>query len=319
MLQKTSTDRFGIRACAAALGDVRDIKSTWTSIYGEDPAVVQRLVDTGLSTFCRSQDTSVADLITRSVKNLFEHNSIEGNEIDLIIHSHTLSSSVCHPLHDLTFDLSQEFGTKARGFSINQLQCSSGCGVLYVVDQIMAAEPDVKNVLFIGTDICIDDESRSRIGSSFLSDGAVAFVLSRDDTIARFVATSVIVDSQYFDIEKRDYTGKSLTNYELSSTALNALCLTQTVEIAGWSMDDVDFYLPFSGHPKVWQNVCKKAGFPIDQILFPNLVDTSHLFVSDLIYNLTTAVGLGMIPQGAKVACATFGEGRTFGCSLFQL
>jgi 3-oxoacyl-[acyl-carrier-protein] synthase-3 len=89
---------------------------------------------------------------------------------------------------------------------------------------------------------------------------------------------------------------------------------------AGLRMEDIRLILPHNVNVVAWQRVCKRIGYPLDQVVLEHVATDGHVFCADAFINYQTAVSGGLLSPGDRyvVAAAGAGRGATFSAMVFE-
>ena len=93
--------------------------------------------------------------------------------------------------------------------------------------------------------------------------------------------------------------------------------LTECLEAAGMTVDQVDWLLLHQANIRIMETVAKRLGIPMEKVI-ANLSDYGNTSAASIPLALDEAVRSGKVKPGDVVACAGFGAGLSWGAAIFK-
>lgn len=93
--------------------------------------------------------------------------------------------------------------------------------------------------------------------------------------------------------------------------------LTECLEAAGMTVDQVDWLLLHQANIRIMETVAKRLGIPMEKVI-ANLNDYGNTSAASIPLALDEAVRSGKVKPGDVVACAGFGAGLSWGAAIFK-
>jgi 3-oxoacyl-[acyl-carrier-protein] synthase-3 len=313
------TALFGIEHIACFLPTFCDAYHEWAVPAGMDEAFVQNMRRNEVMGFTRAlPGQTTLDLTNACLRDLFAERPELRDEIDLLIHVSTMSTSIPLPPYDIIGLVRDQHHLVADGFSLQQQQCVSPLLAMNLVGHVMHASPDVQAVLVFGADAAIDERYRCREGAYMESDGAAAMLLRRGFLERQVLSTQVAVDSTHYDEDAIGDDLETMARYHITSLRICADLVRQALDDHGLAIEDVSAVMPFSGHIRRWRSLCRLLRLPEQRLYMPNVSRVGHVFAFDTMLNLRSCMDEGRLSRGDIALVIATGEGRTFGVTLIQ-
>ncbi|MFN2569001.1 MAG: beta-ketoacyl-ACP synthase III [Candidatus Dormibacteria bacterium] len=86
---------------------------------------------------------------------------------------------------------------------------------------------------------------------------------------------------------------------------------------AGWSVDDVDVFVPHQANLRIIEAAAKRVGIPMDRVVV-NVESVGNTSAASIPIALAQAQAEGRLKPGTRVVCAAFGAGTTWGGAALQ-
>ena len=93
--------------------------------------------------------------------------------------------------------------------------------------------------------------------------------------------------------------------------------LTECLEAAGMTVDQVDWLLLHQANIRIMEAVAKRLGMPMSKVI-TNLADYGNTSAASIPLALDEAVRAGKVKKGDTIACAGFGAGLSWGATIFK-
>lgn len=93
--------------------------------------------------------------------------------------------------------------------------------------------------------------------------------------------------------------------------------LSEALQTAGMTVDDVDFLLLHQANIRIMETVAKRLGIPMEKVI-TNLNEYGNTSAASIPLALDAAVRNGQVKKGDVIACAGFGAGLSWGAAIFR-
>jgi 3-oxoacyl-[acyl-carrier-protein] synthase-3 len=287
-----------------------------------DAWIVER---TGIkSRYVASADETTASLATDASRRALEHAGIDATEIDLIV--------LATATPDQTFPSSATKVQAALGindciaFDVHAV-CTGFLYALTVADSMLRGG-NAKKALVIGSETftrILDWEDRATC--VLFGDGAGALVLSAERTDGGILATRLHADGRHNDLLFVD-GGPSTTGTvgklrmkgrEVFRHAVVNLAgvLTEVLEAAGLSADDVDWVVPHQANARILDATARKLGLPPEKVVV-TVDQHANTSAASVPLAFDTAIKDGRIKRGDIVVLEAMGGGFTWGAAALR-
>jgi len=274
-------------------------------------------------------DETTSSLATASARQALDAAGIDGKSIDLIV----LATATPDQTFPATATIVQ-----------NELGCNGGIafdvaavcsGFLYAlgVADAMLVSGAANRALVIGAETfsrILDWEDRATC--VLFGDGAGAIVLeAREDASSKprgVLATKLHADGQHNQLLYVD-GGPSTTGtvgklrmkgrevFRHAVTNLTSV-MFEVLELAGVSMDEIDWLVPHQANARILEATAKKLGLATDQVII-TIDRHANTSAASVPLALDAAVRDGRVKQGDLIMLEAMGGGFTWGASLIRL
>jgi 3-oxoacyl-[acyl-carrier-protein] synthase-3 len=274
-------------------------------------------------------DETTSSLATASARQALEAAGIDGKSIDLIV----LATATPDQTFPATATIVQ-----------NELGCNGGIafdvaavcsGFLYAlgVADAMLVSGAANRALVIGAETfsrILDWEDRATC--VLFGDGAGAIVLeAREDASSKprgVLATKLHADGQHNQLlyvdggpSRTGTVGKlRMKGREVFRHAVTNLTsvMFEVLELAGVSMDEIDWLVPHQANARILEATAKKLGLATDQVII-TIDQHANTSAASVPLALDAAVRDGRVKQGDLIMLEAMGGGFTWGASLIRL
>lgn len=282
---------------------------------------------TGICSRYLAVEETLTGLTAEAAGKALRQAGVLPEELELII-SATLSADKALP--SLSCELQRELGAaNAAAFDINAA-CSGFLFALQTADAYIKSG-QYKTILVTGGEILsrfMDWNDRSTC--VLFGDGAGAAVLKADEEcgILSGIQGSDGARGDVLSCENRKNQNPYVTNDNEPSyvhmngqevykfavrTVPKAICAA--VEIAGYSIDDIDLFLLHQANIRIIESVAKRLNVSMDK--FPtNLEKCGNISAGSIPILLDHVNEMGMLHKGDKIVLAGFGAGLSWGASV---
>lgn len=267
---------------------------------------------------------TTASLGTEAARRALETAGIEAADIDLII----LATSTPNQTFPASATIIQtELGIgDCTAFDV-QAVCSGFLYALSVADNMLRGGA-AKTALVIGSETfsrILDWEDR---GTCVLfGDGAGAVVLKAEESDSGVLASKLHADGRhnqllYVDggpsttgtVGKLRMRGREVFRHAVVNLAS---VMTETLEAAGLTSDDVDWVVPHQANRRILDATARKLGLAEDKVII-TVDEHANTSAASVPLALDTAVRDGRIKRGDLVVLEAMGGGFTWGASVVR-
>jgi 3-oxoacyl-[acyl-carrier-protein] synthase III len=275
----------------------------------------------GFRTVCVAGRSSAYDLAEAAVARLLRRAGTRPDEIDVLLYTSALPEraprlrAVADPVAQFRYQATQlqyRFGmTRASVIGIAQAGCASFLSATRVARDMIAAEPSIRRVLCVSSDV-LPRGSRREILYNLISDGACAAVVERDSPVNRIVAYAQVTKGYYWDSRTRG------TEIIASYLPTARFVISEALERARLRLADIRLILPHNVNRKSWDILLELLGARKGQFFGRNIGLKGHTIAADNIINLQDAVARGLVKRGDRLLLFTFGFGAHWACLILQ-
>ena len=283
--------------------------------------------------YIASESDSASDYATNASLKAMEMAGITADQIDLIIVS-TFSTDYIFP--PLSAKVHQNIkATGAQIFDIQANCCGFVTGLTVATDR-MLADKSVRNALVVGVELNSRYVDRSDVNTAiYLSDGAGAAILGRNNAGNGIIASAFFTDSSNYEAVRMRGGGSSFrsqgrafdSNIDLMEmngiatwkqaithlpTVMRKACSKASVEIA-----DIDFLVFHQANYNMIEYVMKKMKLDFSKT-YTNVQEIGNAGAASVAIALSESVQKGLIKTGDLVLLAAVGAGFNFGASVWR-
>lgn len=199
----------------------------------------------------------------------------------------------------------------ASVIGLAQLACNTFQGALRTARALIAAEPNVHNVLCVAADR-FPGSARREIVYNLMSDGACAAVVSREHDANKILSVAQITRGTYWDAEA------SHDQLVAAYFPLARKTIADAAREAGLDLSSIDLLVPHNLNLKSWSILSQILGIPLERVFTRNIARIGHVVASDNIINYVDALDDGRIRRGDKVALFVMGFGAHWSCTVVE-
>ncbi len=189
---------------------------------------------------------------------------------------------------------------QASVIGLTQQATTGMLGAIRIARALLVAEPSQSRILCVVADL-VPPGALYEQSFSLLSDGASACVVSREPGGYRLVANHAITIGALLDASDDQIAG---THFGFCNRII-----TETLVVAGLSIQEIDWIVPQNTSPKVWQILARSLGFPLERVVRWTVADVGHVLGSDNLVNLQALEATGQLKSGDRLLLfmASFG------------
>lgn len=269
----------------------------------------------GLAEVCREPGT-LLDLLVRALGSL---DQLRGQEhrVRYVLYARGMPAAVPYPLNPL-HDLCAMFGLRdALAFTVTHHACATSLLAVDVAGRLLATDgdPDALALVLAGEKTFTRDAELVPETSVF-GEGAGACLIraggSRDRLLSYVAQLRGDFDGRL--VEDADLLARFQREYPEALAAV----IEAAVARAGLRLADISLILPHNVNSVSWRRLCRRIGYPVEQVLLDNVPVTGHSFAADAFINYQTAAQRGLLHPGDRYLIAAAGLGATFSAMVLR-
>jgi 3-oxoacyl-[acyl-carrier-protein] synthase III len=269
----------------------------------------------GLTHVRRDPDGSLLDLLLAGTSRL---DALRGREhqVRYVLHARATPVEAPYPVNPL-HELCRMLGLgHATAFTVTHHGCASQLLAIDIAGRLLAADgdPDALALVLTGEKAFTRD-AQLMPGISVFSEASAACLVRPEGCRDRLLAYATSVRGE-FDGRFTDVPELS-ARYEREYPGALAAAIFAAVEQAGLSIDEISLILPHNVNLLSWRRLCRRIGYPVDQVMLDNVSLTGHAFCADSFINYATAAERGLLRPGDRYLIAA-GGGATFSAMVCQ-
>ena len=263
-----------------------------------------------------------SDLAIKAVENLLEHNSVNIDDVDMIIvstftpdHFVPTVASIVQGYFKInnagTFDLS----SGCSGFVYGLIVANS----LFSIDHVnkvlvISSEVASKTIDYTDRNTCVifgDGASAMLIEKVENKNGFLACNFKTDGSLGKMVYCSnlsnAIQGEQLKKVRHVEQEGRSLYEYVIKNIPGE---IVKTLSRANLTFNDIDWFVPHSANLRMIQAICHKLDWPIEKTL-TSIEMFGNTSSNSIPLAIWSAVQNNLIKRGDKLLLYGFGAGLT--------
>lgn len=191
--------------------------------------------------------------------------------------------------------------TSASVFGLDQLACTTLLGAARIARSLCLTE-NIERVVCVTSEFFPMHAGREAIFNC-TSDAACAVLIERRGERNRLVSASTVTKGYYWNTD-------ALRDEVVASYFPTARFVAErTIEMAGWSRDDVDWIIPHNVSLRSWQILSGLLRFPNAKLWSENIARHGHTLAGDNFINYRDALDAGAIEPGQRVLLFSYGFG----------
>ena len=220
----------------------------------------------------------------------------------------------------LALRLNRDLGAHAQQAYDLQSNCSGILSALIAVSDRLKADHSIEWALVVGAEVLspfIDPYDENT--APYFSDGAGALLLSRAHR-GGIVSSAFTTTSDNYESVRCVHGGQieqaGLATWKQAVTYLPPVIKT-AVERAGWTMNEVDVFIPHQANLVLLEFLAKRLGW--EDKLFTTVATNGNTGAASLAVGFADAFVAGLLPPGAKVVAAGIGAGFSHGAVAMEM
>lgn len=191
--------------------------------------------------------------------------------------------------------------TNASVFGLDQLACTTLLGAARIARSLCMTE-NIERVVCVTSEFFPMHAGREAIFNC-TSDAACAVLIERNGDRNRLVSGSTVTKGYYWDTD-------ALRDEVVASYFPTARFVAErTIEMAGWSREDVDWIIPHNVSLRSWQILSGLLRLPNAKLWSENIAKHGHTLAGDNFINYRDAIDAGAIAAGQRVLLFSYGFG----------
>jgi len=282
-------------------------------------------------------DLGPADLAVPAVEQALADAGLTNSDIDMIVFA-TLSPDVFFPGSACLLQSKMEFGT-IPALDVRQ-QCSGFIYAVAIADRFIATGT-YDHILVIGAEnhsSGLEFNDRGRGVSVLFGDGAGAVVMGpAEGDDAGMLSFNLHADGNHYDKlwvrapasnTVPRITHEMIDNGDIFPTmdgravfrhAIPRFCeaMSEALDQAGYTIDDVDLFIPHQANERISQMVAKKMELPWEKVV-SNIDRYGNTTAATIPICMCEAREDGRLKKGGLMLAAAFGSGFTWGAFLIR-
>ncbi len=192
---------------------------------------------------------------------------------------------------------------------VNQQACTSAFGAIRLANGLLAAEPDLENVLCLTADRFPPGATYEQ-AYSLISDGAAACIVSRSPSAYQILAAHQITNGGLVHADDDETVGVYFS--------YTARLIGELLAKSGRTTADVDWVVPQNTNVKAWQILTRLLGIDYDRVSHESLPDVGHMISGDNLVNLAYLGERNVVQPGDVVLLVMAGYGMNWQALLLE-
>ncbi len=267
------------------------------------------------------RDTTVVDLAQRCL----EHSALAPSNADILIFATALtpngnvgnadasavSGDVRHLMDFPASHLQQRLGCiDGAVIGLNQQACTATLGALRVARGLLAAEPDLAEIVCVSADRFPEGAFYEQ-AYNLISDGAAGFRVSRNGGRYRVLACHQITNGALCQASDDESVGAYFT--------YTCRLIEETLQRAGLAIADIGWIVPQNMNRTAWTVMARLLGVELERVVCDSLAATGHVIAADNIINLRYLQDSGRLRSADRVLLTMAGYGMNWQATLLEV
>ncbi len=191
--------------------------------------------------------------------------------------------------------------TNASVFGLDQLACTTLLGAARIARSLCITE-GIDRVVCVTSEFFPMHAGREAIFNC-TSDAACAVLIERNGDRNRLISAATVTKGYYWNTD-------ALRDEVVASYFPTARFVAErTIDMAGWSRDDVDWIIPHNVSLRSWQILSGLLRLPNAKLWSENIAKRGHTLAGDNFINYRDALDAGAIEPGQRVLLFSYGFG----------
>jgi 3-oxoacyl-[acyl-carrier-protein] synthase III len=270
----------------------------------------------GLAVVRMDPDGTLFDLLYAAAVRL---EALHGREhlVKYVLHARNIAVAVPYPLNPL-HDLCRKLGLgRASAFTVTHHACASALITIDAAGRLLAAdgEPDALALVLAGEKAFTRD-AQFVPGTSVFGEASAACLVRADGHRDRMLAYAANIRGEFDG--RLEELPELAARYEQEYPVSLAEVIQAAVAQAGLRLGDIRLILPHNVNMVSWQRLCRRMGFPVENVVLDNVPEAGHAFCADMFINYSTAARRGLLSPGDPYLVAAAGQGAIFSAMVFE-
>ncbi|MEM7122535.1 MAG: 3-oxoacyl-[acyl-carrier-protein] synthase III C-terminal domain-containing protein [Pseudomonadota bacterium] len=193
---------------------------------------------------------------------------------------------------------------------LNQQACTATLGAIRVARGLLAAEPDLGQVICVSADRFPEGATYEQ-SYNVISDGSAAFRISKCEGPFRVLACHQLTNGTLAAASDDETVGAYFSHTQR--------LIGETVARAGLGIADVDWLVPQNMNRAAWLVMARLLQLPEERVACATLGDVGHVIAADNIINLHSLAASGQLKQGERVLMVMAGFGMNWQAVLLEV
>lgn len=267
-----------------------------------------RMIGLGFDRIFTEAEHDLPEMIYNACAPVISKVLQDGKTIDRILFIHSLQPEIMlHKPYDKVLQAFQLDATVCH--SISQQNCASIHFGMHVAQSLLQADNQMEGILLLTADHCFHPFYVTVL-DTIMGDAAGCLYMSREPEAEshEFIDYVSIIDGT--DREELAYF---IPTYYFSIRQVIRTLLKQN----GLGVEQVKCIIGSNVNGKTWAVLADYLQVPPD-MFYHTVPETGHLFCTDILYNIQSAVDRGILQHGDYYVTVTIGLGGVFGSSLHR-
>ena len=309
----------------------RRVDTTDAWIFERTGIRARRIADT-------AHGESNSDMGLAASRLAIDRAGLTPNDIDCILYAtvspdHIMPNTACM----LQEKLSDKLGAKRAAALDLSAACSGFVYGLSIADAFIRVG-QFKNILLVGAEVLSSIVNWDDRGTCILfGDGAGAVIVSKAEPgeTSQIYSSHLYADGWMKDLFFVEAGGSSMPvshaaidqnlqymqmkGREIYKVAVRMLadCAVEALEKNGFTIDDLDWFIPHQANLRIIEAVAKRLGVPMEKVIL-NIEEYGNTSAATVPTAFDEAVTSGKIKRGDLVLFDVFGAGVTYGSTLIR-
>ncbi|MGW4893644.1 3-oxoacyl-[acyl-carrier-protein] synthase III C-terminal domain-containing protein [Kitasatospora sp. NPDC004240] len=270
----------------------------------------------GLDRVRLDPDGTLLDLLDHAVRALPELRGRE-HRIRYVLHARSMPVAVPYPLNPLHELLERHGLAHAQAFTVTQQACAAGLLAVDLAGRLLADDGDPGALaLVVAGEKTFTKDAQVVPETGIFGEASAACLVSADGPRDRVLSYAVR--------QRPEFDGRLavdpelLARYQKEYPTVMVETVQAALDQAGLDLSDIALILPHNVNQASWRMICRRIGYPVDQVVLDNVPSVGHSFAADAFINLHTSITRGLLRPGDHYLIAAAGIGATFSAMAVQ-
>lgn len=281
-----------------------------------------------------SHGESNSSLALTAAHQALQSAGLKPEDLDFILYA---TNSGDFPIPNTACILQKKLGLSKIGALDITAACSGFVYGLSIADAFIRAG-QYKNILLIGAEVLSPSVNwLDRNTCILFGDGAGAAIIGRstDSTQSRIYSSRLHADGEFAELLNIPSGGSFSPNTlvrlqnnehyiqmrgkEIFKVAVRMLAdsALEVLEAGGFSVDDVDWFVPHQANLRIIEATAKRLGLPMEKVIV-NIQKYANTSAATIPTALDEGIRSGKIQRGQLLLLDVFGAGITYGATLLR-